>query len=166
MEYPLTADKTVPTLLSLPWVKLCGCAVIPPLAPGGTPAADSHAVRLLLPLPPSSLSPNARGAWYVAYPAQKQYRTDCTWIVKAARRGVPGLPWSAARASIHWLVRDPNRRRDRDNCIASLKVGLDTLTGMFVVDDSQLRIELAEPFFVKVEPRDEGVEIMLSEVVG
>ena len=74
-----------------------------------------------------------------------------------------GLPWAKAVCRITWYTRTPNGRRDGDNCIAMLKAGLDALEGWVVVNDSALRLELADPFFV-MAAKEGYVQLELTEV--
>ncbi len=104
--------------------------------------------------------------WWQRALLTKKYKQDCGYIAQDAARGTVGLPWAGAVVRVQWRVTDPGRRRDRDNALASIKAGLDSLSGVIVRDDSTLRPEFVEPFFVKVPPRQEGVWLEIAEVPG
>lgn len=111
-------------------------------------------MNLLLPWPPSALSPNARPThWASLARAKKSYRHACAWTARS--QGASLL--LANRLAVHLRFVPPDRRgRDLDNCIASMKAGLDGLADVIGVDDSRwtLTAELAGGAiggFVKVE---------------
>jgi crossover junction endodeoxyribonuclease RusA len=111
-------------------------------------------MQVLLPWPPSALSPNARhGHWASLARARRAYRAACAWQAKA--QGVGSLP-ADARPLVSITFVPPDRRaRDRDNMLASIKAGLDGLADVLRCDDSRwrLRIEVAPEVggFVRVE---------------
>jgi len=96
---------------------------------------------IIFPLPPSTLSPNARVHWRVKAKAAKKYRRDCHL------------------ATLCWLehnhVDEPieitlqfcfatNRKRDDDNLIASFKSGRDGMADALGIDDSRIKIKAVE----------------------
>lgn len=90
---------------------------------------------LILPWPPRDLSPNARHAhWSALARAKKRFRLACAWQARAqgaARITAPAL-------AISMTFSPPDRRhRDLDNCIASMKAGLDGLADVLGVDDGK-----------------------------
>ncbi len=90
-------------------------------------------MQVTLPLPPATLSPNARVVWQVKARVTKQYR--------ALAHGAcyqQGYRWSAATAQATFYHRD-KRRRDRDNLLASLKSAFDGIAAAgVVVDDANI----------------------------
>lgn len=86
---------------------------------------------LVLPMPPRVLEPNARPNRWEKARATKEYRLLCAWTAKEqVRRGPesswPKLPLTApVKAEVTFVVR--NRRRDRDNLLASVKAMFDGL---------------------------------------
>lgn len=100
-------------------------------------------IAFTLPWPPRDLSPNARHAhWSQLARAKKRYRSACALQAK----GQGAYPMVADRLKVHLRFVPPDRRaRDLDNCIASMKAGLDGLADVLGVDDSRwtLSAELA-----------------------
>ena len=61
---------------------------------------------------------------------------------------------------VHWYARD-SRRRDRDNCLASLKATFDGLTDSgLLVDDSGIT---HLPLVLAVDPKNPRVELHLTQ---
>lgn len=92
---------------------------------------------LILPWPPSILSPNKRVHWAIKNKAVKKYREECHWITKAA--GVR-INWDGI---VHlWITMYPpdRRHRDDDNVIAAFKAGRDGVAQALGLDDKLFRI--------------------------
>lgn len=109
---------------------------------------DPIGPAIVLPFPPTILSPNQRPSWQAKARVVKTYRSDCYLITKLAAIRLPvGL--ERLVVSLHFYP--PNRRRrDQDNLIASAKSALDGLADGLGVDDSRfVLIAQVEPF----EPR-------------
>lgn len=88
---------------------------------------------LLLPWPPSALSPNARGHWAKRSKAAKSYRLQCYLYAKKA-----GLAAPVGRVLLMLEFLPPNnRRRDDDNLLAAFKAGRDGLADALGIDDSR-----------------------------
>jgi crossover junction endodeoxyribonuclease RusA len=94
-------------------------------------------VKITLPYPPPSLSPNARKHYMAKARAFKAYKNDCLWALKTEVRLHEGIKWR--------LVFCPpsKRRRDIDNAIASFKAGIDALSAVTGVDDSKFELTFA-----------------------
>lgn len=93
--------------------------------------------EVLLPWPPSILSPNARAHWAAKSKAAKAYREECAWITKAAGLRVD---WDGV---VHaWITFFPpdKRHRDDDNLISAFKSGRDGMADALVVNDKRFRI--------------------------
>jgi len=117
-------------------------------------------LRLVLPLPPKVLSPNARCHWAVKSKAVKLYRFGARII--AMRE------WDSTRDPLeecdilcvfHFKDR---RKRDRDNLLASMKSAFDGIADAGIVaNDSSFRhqVEIGDP---SAEPH---VEITITERV-
>lgn len=101
-------------------------------------------LRVILPWPPSALSPNSRPPhWSVLAKAKRAYRSACHYQALAAgwRTGV-----FAADDRLHvrlMFVPPDRRRRDMDNLIAAMKAGLDGLADALGVDDSRWTLTCA-----------------------
>jgi crossover junction endodeoxyribonuclease RusA len=110
-------------------------------------------LALTLPWPPKELNPNTRHAhWAPLARAKGRYRHACATIAlsQGARR------MDAQKLSVSLTFYPPDRRhRDADNCLASMKAGLDGLADVLGVDDSKWRVsfEMADTIggMVKVE---------------
>lgn len=113
-------------------------------------------MTVTLPWPPASLSPNARLHWASAARAKRAYREQCYWRAKVAFTRI-----DAESVAVKIEFHPPDRRRrDLDNCIASMKSGLDGIADAIGVDDSRwaLTAVMGEPtkpgcVLVEVEPR-------------
>jgi crossover junction endodeoxyribonuclease RusA len=94
-------------------------------------------VNLILPWPPSTLSPNARQHHMAHYVAKRAYRTACAW--SARQQGATRI--DAKRLDVALVFVPPSKRRyDPDNCLARMKSGIDGLADVLGVDDSRWRI--------------------------
>jgi crossover junction endodeoxyribonuclease RusA len=116
-------------------------------------------VTFTLPLPPRSLSPNARQHYMAKARDTKEYRTRAKvegWKIPASNR--PG--WTEAIATT--VVFAPNRRRrDRDNLLASLKSAFDGLVDAGILaDDAGLH---HAPLRIEYDKDDPRVEITVTQ---
>ncbi len=125
-------------------------------AAGSTPACASQSASgstvIVLPWPPTELSPNARMHWARLAKAKKAYRAACAWQAKAQG----AKPVAADRLHLTLTFYAPTRRAfDLDNALARCKAGLDGLCDVLGVDDSKwsLTIRKADTVggFVRVE---------------
>ena len=92
-------------------------------------------MNLILPWPPRQLNPNVRHAhWSILARAKRQYRTACA--LTARSQGAMHLDATELAVSLQFVPPD-RRARDLDNCIASMKAGLDGLADVLGVDDSR-----------------------------
>lgn len=95
--------------------------------------AECHAQSVLLPWPPSVLSPNARAHWAKRSKAAKAYRMQCRLFAMQAQLVAP-----AGRVLLALEFIPPNRqRRDDDNLVAAFKSGRDGLADALGIDDSR-----------------------------
>lgn len=92
-------------------------------------------LTLTLPWPPSKLSPNARHShWAPLAQAKRRFRSAC--YITARSQGARRI--DASKLAVTLTFVPPTRvRRDLDNCIASMKAGLDGLADVLGVDDSK-----------------------------
>jgi crossover junction endodeoxyribonuclease RusA len=90
-------------------------------------------VRVALPWPDNRLSPNARLHWAQKAGAVKSAR-QTTWALVRAAMGPQRPGWTAAKLDVTFCPPD-NRRRDRDNMVASLKSANDGIADAIGVDD-------------------------------
>jgi crossover junction endodeoxyribonuclease RusA len=91
-------------------------------------------LRIILPWPPKTLSPNTRHAhWSQLAKAKKDYRAACAEQAiaqGAAARMFPG------KCTVTMVFVQPDRRaRDLDNLIAAMKSGLDGLADALKAND-------------------------------
>lgn len=95
-------------------------------------------LRIVLPWPPASISPNAkrRKHWRAYSGDTKAYRATCHWLTREAMgRAVYGLP-TAVRVEYH----PPDARaRDDDNMIGAFKAGRDGIAQALGYDDKHWR---------------------------
>ena len=108
-------------------------------------------MTITLPFPPAVLSPNSRVHWAKKAKAARVYKSDCVWALLPYKKLFQG------KASFLLTFHPPdNHRRDLDNMVAAMKHGLDALSFVCGVDDSQFQLTIA-----KGEPTKGGcVEIV------
>lgn len=89
-------------------------------------------MNIMLPWPPTGLSPNARNHWAKLAKLKKQYREACFWTAKEQMLN----PIQAASLHLTITFVPPTRRAfDLDNALARIKSGLDGLADVLQVDD-------------------------------
>lgn len=111
-----------------------------------------NTAKIILPWPPSELSPNKRQHWANLAGARKVYRAACA--TQARLQGVGKM--AASRLHLSLTFYPPTRRSyDLDNLLARCKSGLDGLADVIGVDDSRwsLAIQKADKTggYVEVE---------------
>jgi hypothetical protein len=97
----------------------------------GAIAPSRDCIRVVLPLPPKALHPNARVHWRVKYKATREYRRAAYFAAWAALGRPQGLNpigpmWESATVQIVFYAPD-KRKRDADGILSSLKSALDGL---------------------------------------
>jgi crossover junction endodeoxyribonuclease RusA len=112
-----------------------------------------------LPWPPKELSPNSRQHHMALARVKKRFRSACA--LTALSQGAHRL--QAEKLEVNLVFFPPDKRgRDVDNCVASLKAGLDGLADVLGVDDRRWKWgkppALADQIggFVKVEVIADG----------
>jgi Holliday junction resolvase RusA-like endonuclease len=104
--------------------------------------AEDGAVRsiaLTLSFPPRELSPNYRSRhWTQVARAKKAYRTECMVDARNARDCRTEYPLRApVEAHVVFVVGARDRLPDVDNCLASLKAGIDGVCDAGVITDDR-----------------------------
>lgn len=122
----------------------------------------THVALLRLPWPPRGLSPNARGHWRPKNDRAQDYKR-IAWGMALAQN----IRRVTAHEPVVVITFHPpdRRRRDLDNCLASMKAALDGIATAWGVDDSRwaIRMSMGEPVkggCVMVECRDAGVQMI------
>ena len=103
-----------------------------------------------LPWPDKKLNPNNMTHRLHKAKAVKEYRHVCGWETK---RMMP-IPIAGPKPHIHFEFYPPDRRRrDSDNCLASIKAGIDGISDALGIDDSKFVIsfEMADEPFNRVK---------------
>lgn len=98
-------------------------------------------MKVILPWPPATLSPNARQHWSALARAKKAYRQACAdqALVQGIRRIDP------AKLHVSLVFVPPNRRaHDLDNLLARMKSGLDGLADVLGVDDKHWSLSISK----------------------
>ena len=96
-------------------------------------------MKVTLPWPPRTLSPNSRTHWATMAKAKAMYRHTCWALAKQSLEPIS----PEARPLILLTFRPPSRRRhDLDNALASIKSGLDGVASALGCDDSRWRLQL------------------------
>lgn len=114
----------------------------------------SHVIKLMMPWPPTGLSPNARTHWAKLAKLKKQYREACAWTAK--EQGAAKLNAGQLHLTLEFVP--PSRREyDLDNALAAMKSGLDGLADVIGVDDKHWTLTIRKGDgiggFVRVEVR-------------
>ena len=125
-------------------------------------------ITLILPLPPSDLSPNVRLHHMQKAKAARQYRQDCSWCGFAEIFAWKmDEDWGSARVRMTETYRIAGRRkRDVRNLFAAFKAGEDGLVdaGILPGDDDSV-LEHGSPRIVRVSgKKDEGVLVEIEEI--
>ena len=109
--------------------KPCGAYYTPP----GVPTAPAESIVITLPLPAKCLSPNARAHWRTKAKAVKEYRLRA-WgeALEATECQMPRWTAATVQATFYHPQR---RRRDSDNCLASLKPAFDGLADAGLIEN-------------------------------
>ena len=92
-----------------------------------------------LPWPPSNLSPNARTHWAVKAKAFRAYKFQCFAVLSQHRERLRGKADFALR-----FCPPSARRADLDNMLAAFKGGIDALSEVTGVDDSEFSFAIAK----------------------
>jgi crossover junction endodeoxyribonuclease RusA len=98
-------------------------------------------MKITLPYPPPSLSPNARKHWAAKHRAFRYYKADCLYALIGSvplkkRNDFP------TKFALRFCPPD-KRRRDIDNAIASFKAGIDAIAEFTRTDDSKFELTFA-----------------------
>ncbi len=98
-------------------------------------------MKVILPWPPATLSPNARQHWSALARAKKAYRHACA--TQAQVQGIRRI--EAGKLHVSLVFVPPNRRaHDLDNLLARMKSGLDGLADVMGVDDKHWSLSIAK----------------------
>jgi crossover junction endodeoxyribonuclease RusA len=98
-------------------------------------------MRLELPWPPATLTPNAkrRTHWRVYSKDTASYRNACAWLARSQ-----GAKASSAYLHLRITFHPPdNRKRDLDGMLGQFKAGIDGLSDALGVDDSGWSLSIA-----------------------
>lgn len=111
-------------------------------------------------IPARVLSPNARVHWAVKAKANKKARIE-SWAAAqiAMHEANENGAWREATCQVHWYARD-QRRRDKDNALASLKATFDGLVDAGLLHDDSALTHLPLVFFV--DAKNPRVELLLK----
>ncbi|MDH4417677.1 MAG: endonuclease [Acidovorax sp.] len=98
-------------------------------------------LSIVLPWPPTALSPNTRQHWSAFSRAKKAYRHACA--VTARQQGAGRT--EAKKLHVSLVFVPPTRRAyDLDNLLARMKSGLDGLADVLGVDDKHWSLTIAK----------------------
>lgn len=98
-------------------------------------------IVVMLPWPDKVLSPNARVHWSKKAEAAKGYRQLSNVLTRRAMGGA-ALQGQAAHLDIVFCP-PTHTRRDLDNCLSSIKSGLDGIADAIRIDDSRWSLGLS-----------------------
>lgn len=93
-------------------------------------------VEIELPWFPRVLNPNVKAHWSAKYKAARKYKFDAFCLAKSKKP-----PKNAPVYNLTILFFPPdNRLRDEDNCIASIKSGLDGIANAYGINDNKFHL--------------------------
>lgn len=96
-------------------------------------------MEISLPWPPKELSPNARNHWAVIHRAKRIYRTECWAQTKEVSKSLALI--GSYKIPLKITFYPPSKRHyDLDNCIASIKAGLDGIADALQVNDHRFAL--------------------------
>ena len=113
-------------------------------------------LTVMVSLPARVVSPNSRVHWAVRAKAVKKQRIEA-WASAQVAMGEADEKggWREATCQAHWYARD-QRRRDKDNALASLKATFDGLVDAGLLHDDSALTHLPLVFLVDAKnPRSE-----------
>lgn len=126
--------------------------------------------QVTLPWPPKGLSPNDRLHHHALATLKKSYREACGWQCKA--QGLKAMT-GTEKALVHVVFFPPRKgRRDLDNCLSSIKSGLDGVVDVLGLDDSKWHISMEMAPVVggmvrlSIRPWDERIAALIAELHG
>jgi hypothetical protein len=103
-------------------------------------AANPKRLEIVFPWPPKGVSPNAKNRhWRAVGNAKKEYKSTCTKECQAAGLHLKkhSIVADGFNLQISYTFNPPNKiRRDKDNCIASIKALQDAIATVVGVDDN------------------------------
>ncbi len=101
-------------------------------------------MQITLSLPSPLLSPNNRSHWAKKHPVKSAYRNEGYWKADAL-----GTQLANYKHPVKITFYPPNNKpRDIDNCLASIKAGLDGIADGLAINDKFFRpitIDFGEP---------------------
>lgn len=106
-------------------------------------------VQIVLPFPPSGLTPHAKGNWRAKHGLTKRYRK--LYAEEAIAQGLRGMAAEKIRAKV--TLHMPNRRRDYTNCVHCTKVLIDALADVVGVNDRNWKVDFHEGELARPEGR-------------
>ena len=97
---------------------------------------------ICLPWPPKELGPNARNHWAVIARAKRIYRTECWAATKEVSNGIALI--GNYKIPLEVTFYPPSKRHyDLDNCLASIKAGLDGIADALQVNDHRFALTVS-----------------------
>lgn len=95
-------------------------------------------MKVDLPWPPKELSPNARLHWAKVAKYKKDYRLACWALTKQA---AAGTKFRDKKTEVDIEFFPPSKRHyDLDNCLASMKAGLDGVADALLINDHHFKL--------------------------
>tara|TARA_B100001094_G_scaffold289115_1_gene305803 strand:- start:158 stop:559 length:402 start_codon:yes stop_codon:yes gene_type:complete len=113
-------------------------------------------IEIILSIPSNPLKPNSRPHYMAKARAVKAYRNAAFLLAKLK---APATPWSGCLVYTTWYFKT-NRRRDRDNLLASMKPAFDGIADAKVVDDDADMIHM--PPAMNVDPEYPRVVVTIE----
>ena len=115
--------------------------------------------KITLPWPPKQLSPNARVHWGIKSKLAKSYRKNCFIYAYAAKdKKINYSQYEKLHLFVDFYATD-KRHRDLDNCISSIKSGLDGVADALGVND---KVFIIHPILKDETFKGGKIEIRIS----
>jgi Holliday junction resolvase RusA-like endonuclease len=121
----------------------------------------SDSIVVTVGIPHRVLSPNARCHWAIKMKATRRARVESWAAVQIAmhERGIHAGKWPEVDCQVIWYAKT-ERRRDRDNCLASLKPTFDGLVDGGLLDDDSGITHL--PMIIDTDRKNPRVELHIK----
>lgn len=123
-----------------------------------------QSVKIILPLPPKVLQPNAVHATFrgrmMKASATKRYRRLACEAVQEEQ--IDSAPWDYVEVETEFFFKD-KRRRDPDNALASLKAAFDGITDSGLVEDDDWQHMKRMPPEQNIDRENPRVEITITD---
>lgn len=125
-------------------------------------ATEPRTIRIVLPYPPSELSPNARCHWAAKAKKIKKYRQDARLFALEMTKGEKGIFVRPLMRLAFYAKDKRSGFKDGDNAIGAFKAGRDGIADSGMVADDSV-FDIASPIVLGVDKENPRVEVIITE---